>query len=220
MSRTYGHVGVQNGHRDRQGHGVLQHTVHPWWACTDLDIAVWTALNNPAMVQAHADFGIADWITLYNPAAMNSECYMMTITWDSTHPLWACTDLYLYMYIYLGIVDWTTPFNPAEMDHAGGGEYTKGELVIKDVEGAHQVTDIRNKWTLINGSLTHWSQPFGGSRISLVIFTHRAPVKTRAMARKGLADLGFRLSPTARLLDPLANRTPRMRLPQKTCTAA
>jgi hypothetical protein len=103
---------------------------------------------------------------------------------------------------------------------AGIGGYTKGELVTKDLEGARTVTELLNKWALINGSLIHRSQPFGGSRISLVIFTHRAPVKTRAMARKGLADLGFRLSPTAGLLDPLANRTPRMRLPQKTSTAA
>jgi hypothetical protein len=103
---------------------------------------------------------------------------------------------------------------------AGVDEYTKGESVFKDVEGARAVTELLNKWTLINGSLAHWSQPFGGSRISLVIFTHRAPVKKRAMARRDLADLGFRLSPTAGLLDPLANRTPRVRLPQKTCTAA
>jgi hypothetical protein len=81
-------------------------------------------------------------------------------------------------------------------------KYTKGEFVIKDVEVAHHVTDIRNKWTPINGSLTQWSQPFGGSRTSLVIFTHRALVKTRAKTRRDLADLGIRISPTAETPGP------------------
>jgi hypothetical protein len=49
----------------------------------------------------------------------------------------------------------------------GLGEYTGGELSI---EG--RKFSIKNKWKFFDGNKGHWTEPFKGTRYSIVFFTH------------------------------------------------
>jgi hypothetical protein len=57
--------------------------------------------------------------------------------------------------------------NVGESYIIGLGNYTGGEL---NIEGTKY--NIRNRWKKFNGHKAHWTEPWEGTRYSLIYFTH------------------------------------------------
>jgi len=67
------------------------------------------------------------------------------------------------------------------------GQHSGGTLWTED----QGVVNCRRKWCLFNGNLMHETQPFKGTRISFIPFTHGLYNKLTAPVKKELLRLGF-----------------------------
>ena len=65
--------------------------------------------------------------------------------------------------------------------HTGGALWTADQGVI----------DCRNKWKLFDGNQEHATQPFKGTRISFIAFTHGLYNKLTGTVKTQLSTLGF-----------------------------
>ena len=94
----------------------------------------------------------------------------------------------------------------------GCGEYTGGELWVHDESGEDKCTlenedvtayyhsgkefngktlQIRDAWTIFDGTKMHYTEPFEGERYSIIYFTSDRYAAAPEKARKGMADAGF-----------------------------
>ncbi len=75
---------------------------------------------------------------------------------------------------------------------ASFGNYSGGNFVTEDDDLNPHSFDIRNSWLQICGQRRHWSEPFQGRRISVILFMHKALEAAPLDLLKVIDELGFR----------------------------
>jgi hypothetical protein len=78
------------------------------------------------------------------------------------------------------------------------GKHTGGELWTED----QGVIDCHGAWKKFDGKKLHETQPFGGTRISFIVFTHNACEELTSEVVGELRALGFTAGDTCRQRDP------------------